>query len=79
MDALQVIPRRNNVSDAARAWGRLPALSAVFSWRFSSTVRLMSAGRKRRLTVESRRVASVKGRRRPLLSASVRQYGNNVT
>jgi len=74
-----VIPRRNNVSRAARPWALARTLSAAFSWRSSSTVRPMSPERKRGLTVESCRVASVKDHRRPLLSASVRQYGNNVT
>ena len=79
MDALSVTPRRNNVSRGARAWALARTLFAAFSWRSASTVRPMSAKRKRGLTVDGCRLLSAEGRWRPLLSASARQHGNNVT
>jgi hypothetical protein len=72
MDASKVIPRRNNVRDAASAWVLTRTLGSVLV-AMSSTVRPMRTERKCGLIVGSCRVLFVEGRWRPLLSAVVRQ------
>jgi len=65
-------------SDAACAWVLTRALGSVLvALLFHCAANVGQT--QTRLTVDSCRVASVKGRKRPLLSASVRQYGKNVT
>ena len=54
-------------------WALARTLGSGFVTPAISTVRPISPGRKRRLTVDSCRVLSVNGRWRPLSSAGVRQ------